>query len=142
MEFNYNFKVATKSEIEANIDDLIAIDKHYFNEEGWSRDAFLSEIDGKFENSLLLFDNGKVIGYSILSKRDYGYHWHKLVLHHDYTAQGLGKKFFKELMNKLANEKITLKVDITNINTVIYHLKNGALFVDKSGHYYTMSYNG
>ena len=142
MEFKYNFQVASKSLIEENSEDLVNIDKYYFNKEGWNRDAFLSEIEGKFENSLLLFDNGKVIGYSIISKRDYGFHWHKLVLHHEYTAQGLGKKFFIELMKKLANEKITLKVDITNVNTVIYHLKNGALFVNKSGQYYTMAYNG
>jgi hypothetical protein len=142
MDFKYKFEIATKELIEKNIDALMAIDKHYFDNEGWKRDAFLSELPKKFDYSLLLMDNDTLVGYSIISGRDYGFHWHKLVLNKDYMNQGLGKKFFQKLMTMVDGEMISLKVHFTNVSTVIYHLKNGAQFKERQGIYYIMQYNG
>ncbi len=134
---------ATKDLVIKYITELIEIDTYYFEKLGWNENAFLSDLPEKFEKSLLVFVNEYLIGYSIISKKENSYyHWHKLVLHKDYASKGYGKIIFKELFSRLNGEKVVFKVDVTNINTIIYHLKNGAFFIKRQENYYHMMYDG
>ena len=143
MEENLKITTGTKILFKNYIQQLIDIDAYYFDKLAWDKEAFLMDLPEKFEKSLLIFVNDKLIGYSIISKKEnIYYHWHKLVLHKDFANKGYGKIIFKELFERLNNIKVVFKVDVSNTNTVIYHLKNGAYFIERENNYYHMMYNG
>lgn len=143
MEENLKIITATKELVKNYIDELVAIDAYYFDNLAWNEESFLIDLPEKFEKSLLIFVDEKMIGYSIISKKENSYyHWHKLVLHKDFASKGYGKIIFKELFERLNGKKVVFKVDVSNINTVIYHLKNGAFFIERQNNYYHMMYNG
>lgn len=139
---NLEIKIASKDMINKHIEELLMIDRSYFNSESWTENAFLSELPLKFEKSILLMKNDSVIGYAIVSKKAEGLHLHKLAISKDFVLQRLGEQLLTALIKSVGYKSLTLKVDVSNIGAVIFYLKLGFLFVEKNGNYYTMKKDG
>ncbi len=142
MTENLEIKKGSRILINENIDSLIAIDKKCFSDLSWNKEAFLSELSLKFESSLLLFIGKQVVGYGIVSKKGKIFHLHKFVINPTYKSKGFGQLLLDNLFKQVKNKPLTLKVEVSNIDAIVFYLKRKFIFTEKSGDYYYMIHNG
>jgi ribosomal protein S18 acetylase RimI-like enzyme len=142
MAEDLEIKKGSRILINENIESLKAIDKNCFSELSWNEDAFISELPSKFESSLLLFSEKQLVGYGIVSKKEGAFHLHKFVINPNLKSKGLGKLLMDSLLEHINYQSLTLKVEVSNIDAIIFYLKKKFIFTEKSGDYYHMLYNG
>ena len=139
---NLEIKKGSKELIIDNLEELVSIDKNWFFNLAWNEEAFLSDLSSKFETSQLLFYQNQLIGYAIVSKKEIAFHLHKFVIHPEFKSMGVGQFLIETLLEKIKFQPLTLKVEIGNLNAIIFYLKKKFIFTEKSGDYYHMIYNG
>jgi ribosomal protein S18 acetylase RimI-like enzyme len=135
-------KKGSKELITDNLEKLISIDTICFFNLAWNKDAFLSELPSKFESSLLLFNHEHLEGYAIVSKKENTFHLHKFVVNPIFNSQGFGQILMDNLLDQINYKTLTLKVEVSNINAIVFYLKKKFIFTEKLEDYYQMIYNG
>ena len=142
MENSLEIKKGSRILINENIETLTSIDRSCFSELSWNEEAFISELPSKFESSLLLFEGGDLVGYGIVSQKEKAFHLHKFVINPSLKSKGLGQFLMDNLLEHNNYQPLTLKVEISNIDAIIFYLKKKFIFTEKSGDYYHMIYYG
>lgn len=140
MAVNVEFIKGNKEFITHYLKELIDIDHKYFKDLAWGSDAFLYDLDDKFELSQLIFENSILIGYAILSRKESAIHIHKFAIKPEFSSKGYGKLLMEKLQNLYLNEKISLKVEKSNIDAIIFYLKKKFIFTSSLNEYYVMEY--
>lgn len=130
----------SKELITQYLNQLIEIDRKCFTHLSWDSDAFLCDLSDKFELSKLIFEDSILIGYTILSRKEMTIHIHKFVIKSEFSSKGYGKFVMQSIQDKLNNQKLSLKVDKSNIKAIIFYLKKKFIFTSSMNDYYIMEY--
>ena len=124
---------------------ILEIDRSHFGQESWCEDSFLADLPLKFDVSLLMTEDDKLLGFCILSKKTGGIHLHKTAFLKGQLGKGLGTKMYDYLETNLINLKMTLlpfKIPILNYQSLNFHFKRGFKIQGVEGNYFIISKNG
>jgi len=126
MRMDITFIKISKEFLSLNIQEFISLLNNIPNEY-WNKDCFLLDLDGKWENSIALINNNKILGYIIASIKDNNLHIHKFMIHSDFRSKGLGKVLFDQFIkiNKKDFDNITLKLYSDNVGAKKFYWKLG-----------------
>ena len=137
---NLELLKGSKELITQNLNQLTEIDRTFFNDLASYSESFLYDLKDKFELSQLVFKDSNLIGYAILSRKETTIHIHKFVIKSEFSSKGYGKMLMVKLQETLINEKLTLKVEKSNLNAIIFYLKKKFIFTMSMNEYYVMEY--
>lgn len=132
-----------KAYIEDKIDEFIGILSGIPNEY-WQSEHFLYELKDKWKYSIVLEDQGKIIGYIIASNKIHSIHIHKFMVERNYRSKGIGLLLLEQFENNCQQnnvEVITLKVDRNNERAIKFYLKNRFEINNDNAELFTMSKN-
>jgi len=128
--------ILTKEILEKHIDQFINIAAD-IPLESWNKENYLFQLPGKWDYSLVFFDNSgeKILGFIIASDKSSSIHIHKFAVHPDFRSQKLGlkllKEFEKHVKQKSACRIISLYVDAENEKAINFYSRNGFEFVER-----------
>ncbi|MBF0344345.1 MAG: GNAT family N-acetyltransferase [Nitrospirae bacterium] len=118
-----------------------------YSHEHWSHANFTKELPQKKLYSQVATDDGKVVGFWIVSKTDqYTLHTHRVAVRKAYRRRGLAKKMFDAIVSKATKDgfkQMTLTLAIVNTEAMAFYkqmgftpLQGGELddFIIKKGH--------
>lgn len=117
----------TKGMISERISELIEIDKVINTDERWQYDNFVIDLDAKWDNSYVFFENSEIAGYIICSIKNKGHLYiHRFAIKKEYQNRGIGSKLINETIKNADIEikYLTLKVRIDNIIAKRFYEKN------------------
>ena len=137
---NLELLKGSKELITKNLNQLTEIDRTFFKDLAWNSESFLYDLKDKFELSQLVFKDSNLIGYAILSRKETTIHIHKFVIKSEFSSKGYGKMLMIKLQESLINEKLSLKVEKSNLNAIIFYLKKKFIFTMSMNEYYIMEY--
>jgi len=107
----------------------------------WSREEIVADRPKKWEYSLLVMDNDKIIGVRLISKKGNTRHHHLTSVDKCYQRAGIGSKMARVSATEaqeLGEKFVTVKVEDGNEMSMNFHLKLGFTvygeeFNDKEG---------
>lgn len=117
-----------------NINRLIEIDKIILDDP-WRVDNFLTDLDRKWEFSLIALMNDSIIGFLISSVKKKNLHIHRIAVSKKYQRKKVGSALMEHLLADCYESGIsgiTLKVHEFNINAQLFYEKLG--FKKKKSH--------
>lgn len=117
----------TKGMISEKISEFIEIDRVINTDERWQYDNFIIDLDGKWDNSYVFFENNEIAGYIICSIKDKeGLHIHRFAIRKEYQNRGIGSELINEMIKNVDKEVryLTLKVRTDNIVAKRFYEKN------------------
>ncbi len=120
-------KKLSRIELVNHIDEFVQILSKEPNEY-WDKEHFLKELSKKWNFSLFVENNHKVVGYIIASKKPKCIHIHKFMVHYDSRSKGIGfllLRKFEELCLIKGEYLIKLKVYDKNRPAIKFYLRNG-----------------
>lgn len=94
--------------------------------ENWTKHNFLLSLDDKFLFSSIVLVDGKVIGYSVASRKKNVLHIHRIAVKKEFTNQKIGSKLLAFIETKARSKKIyALTTEVLNkSNLVDFYIKN------------------
>lgn len=114
----------TKDIVQKNIScflDIISDGLHEY----WQENEFLYELPYKWESSIALTYNNKIIGFIISSFKTNTFHIHKFFIHRNYRNFGYGKillqKYEEKIISNFNSTPITLKVYAENKKAISFY---------------------
>ena len=113
--------------LESRLDEFIKILENELDEY-WNQENFLKELNEKWNFSLFIENDNKIVGYIIASKKSRNIHIHKFMVHRDLRSKGIGYKLLKEIENlclKNGESLISLKVYKKNTLALKFYLRSG-----------------
>ncbi|MEK7142934.1 MAG: GNAT family N-acetyltransferase [Patescibacteria group bacterium] len=117
----------TKGKLKEKFEEFIEIDRLQMEGfEKWQRKNFFLELPLKFQLSCLAENKDQVVGYNIVSRKNNLSHIHRIVVHPDFTGQGIGSKMLKFSQIK-AQERALKKMVVETSrkkNLQKFYLKN------------------
>lgn len=130
----------TRDDLLKNMDVFLEIDSITDADECWQSDNFLMELDGKWDNSYVVWMNGKVVGYIICSqKNEEVLHIHRFAVSHEYQKMGIGTQLVRRIIENFVNAGIkcvTLKVRNENCYAQKFYEKNDFKQLHSEGNNY------
>ena len=128
---NVHVTTLKKETVAARITDFIRISKENIDDEYWDAENFLSDLNKKWDLSLLALDEKHmIVGFLIASEKENSVHIHKFVIDAPFQRSGLGRKMLAALRKNLS-KGVTLKVNEENKNAVSFYEKNGFEVIDR-----------
>lgn len=122
------------------IENIYAIESAVFSDY-YSVDTLNSAIDNKlYKNSLVLIDNGNLIGYIIVYEVAKEAEIHRIAVNPDCRKKGYGNALLSECIKNLKNikvEKIHLEVRRSNIAAISLYKKFGFELIGVRKGYYS-----
>ena len=107
--------------------------------EYWTREHFLLELPEKWDLSFVLWEDAKLIGYSILSRPESDrVHLHHFMLRAGYRGGGLGGSMIEECIKRtveIGALRLSLKVPITFEASQKFYRRHEFLRIDQAGDY-------
>lgn len=120
-------KTLSRDFLTGHVEEFIDILKSEPNEY-WGVDNFLSELNSKYELSVVALDSGFVAGYIIASLKEDGPYIHKFMVRDTFRGKSVGKKmldFFETKSARLNHHAINLAVLEENEDAIRFYEKNG-----------------
>lgn len=122
----FQIEKLNKSDMKKYIDKFLLIDKSLEILEKWDSSNYLSELPEKWQQSLYIHSNKKIIGYMICSKKEDSIHIHRLAVCKEFQGRNVGHRFIETLEDYIGpGKKITLKVKKFNLAAIQFYKKNG-----------------
>jgi ribosomal-protein-alanine N-acetyltransferase len=121
-----------------NIDDLIKIDK-IIQDDHWTEENFLRDLDRKWEFSLVALENNHIIGFLICSVKENNIHINRVAVSQEYQHKKIGRILMETLFadcNEYGVKRITLKVKYSNPEAISFYEKLGFKKVGVEGSRY------
>ena len=92
----------------------------------WTVANLLASRAGKWERSLIAYENDRPAGWAILSNTEHGVHLHHLVVAPDLRSRGIGELLVAEALQRNSDEKLmTLKVHPSNEGALRFYKRLG-----------------
>ena len=116
-----------KEMVTANMDRLMEIDRAIMDDP-WTAYNFLTDLEGKWEFSLVALENNIIIGFLICSVRGNNIHIHRIAVSPEHQRRKVGSALMEHLITdcyKSGINSITLKVRDFNINAQKFYEKLG-----------------
>jgi len=114
----------TKNFLDDRMDEFLDILKD-IPLEYWTKENFLTELNGKWKYSTVALNEEKnVIGYIIASEKESSIHIHKFMIANGYRNLGFGKLLlenFEKRCKDYNKNYITLKVYLSNIKAISFY---------------------
>lgn len=128
-----NFMPISLVYIQENMSDFLDIITDGLHEY-WKEQEFLFDMPKKWESSIAMTSNNKVIGIVISSLKNNLFHIHKFFIHRDYRNQGYGKILLQEFEHRIVTNfninSISLKVYQDNTKAIEFYEANGFIKFD------------
>jgi len=121
-------KVLSKNNLNRYLKEIISIDRFQMREfEKWGKDNFLLDLHLKFDLSLCIVANNKLIGYCIVSKKGKVAHIHRIAVSPKHSGKCIGHimiEFLKQKAKKYNCQKIVAET-LRNIKSNKFYRKEG-----------------
>lgn len=122
---------------EKDIDTLVEIEKYFHNP--WPLEAFFIEFEGKYNKTIGLEIEGKLIGYIFYSDYLEEVNINHFAIHPDFRRRGYAYDLMKELEKRMKkNQIIYLEVHTENIPAINLYKKFGLEILYTRKNYYGM----
>jgi ribosomal protein S18 acetylase RimI-like enzyme len=139
-DLNYIFVKADFEEFKINLIQISKLEEELFGEFAWTESQILYDLCRKFELSLLLKIDKKLLGYCIASFKIDHIHIHRFCVSKNYQKQGIGKQLLNTFMKQNLNSTITLKVDKANHSAIEFYKKASFHVITEENGYLFLSF--
>lgn len=125
MSFKYNpeIKPLTKGIITDNLDTFSEMSKQ-INDDYWTIDHYLADLNGKWELSSVVCIDDAICGFIIVSEKENSLHVNRIVVEKKYQGLGIGKLLLEKAMHdctRLQKKALTLKVDMSKPEVINFY---------------------
>lgn len=125
----------TRSLIVEHIDAFIAMSGQ-LNNDYWTLDHYLADLEKKWDLSSVVFMDGVLCGFIIVSEKEHSLHINRIVVDKAYQQYGIGRQLVqKAILDCKASNKslLTLKVDQINKGAIHFYEKLHFTVTGKQG---------
>lgn len=122
-----------KALLKNKIEEILNIDRSQMKSDAWAKVNFFYDLPSKFDLSVIVLEKERVLGFSIVSKKEKRCHLHRIMVAKKLTGQGIGSQMINEVVKraKKANLKKLTVQSQKKARVENFYLKNGFKKLDK-----------